>query len=67
MVNRDIPVCETALTKAIFALKVGACHESPVPKTTLFFRANFLVVAKLIMRMEGLSGTTLQKVLTYYQ
>lgn len=26
MVWRDIPVCETALTKAIFAVKVGACQ-----------------------------------------
>jgi hypothetical protein len=39
---------------------VGARQWSPVPKTTLFFIASFLVVGRSIMRGEGLSETILQ-------
>jgi hypothetical protein len=60
MVNKGMPLCETALTNPILAVKVGARQWSPVPKTTLFFMASFLVVGRSIIRAEGLSGTTLQ-------
>lgn len=60
MVSKGIPDCETALTNPMLAVKVGARQWSPVPKTTLFFIARFLVVGRSIIRAEGLSGTILQ-------
>jgi hypothetical protein len=60
MVNNGMPDCETALTNPMLAVRVGARQWSPVPKTTLFFIASFLVVGRSIMRGEGLSGTILQ-------
>lgn len=60
MVTKAIPDCETALTNPMLAVKVGARQWSPVPKTTLFFIASFLVVGRSIIRAEGLSGTILQ-------
>jgi len=62
IVERDMPDWATALTNAMFAVKVGAPHLSPVPNTVLFFIANFLVVGRLITRSEGLSFTTLSKI-----
>ena len=60
MVNKGIPDCETALTNPMLAVRVGARQWSPVPNTTLFFIASFLVVGRSIIRGEGLSETILQ-------
>lgn len=60
MVSKGMPDCETALTNPMLAVKVGARQWSPVPKTTLFFIASFLVVGRSIIRAEGQSATILQ-------
>jgi hypothetical protein len=61
MVNKGIPLCETALMNPILAVKVVARQWSPVPNTILFFIASFLVVGRSIMRADGLSETILQE------
>lgn len=61
MVNKDIPLWETALAKPSFAVNVGARQRSPVPNMILFFNAIFLVVGRAETRADGLSETTLPK------